>query len=276
MSNLARKNAFAAVKQNPYDNRVWRDWVERTINDLMDFVEQFKADRCVLAMDDSIYWRTGEYPEYKGNRKQFKKDAIIDFDSLDEYYYNFMKRFTAVFSNFYCMKVDSCEADDIIAVLAKHHKDNEATIIVSADKDFNQLKKFPNVVRYNPVTRREVSSINPQRELEIKIILGDPNDGIPQIKRGYGIKKAEQLINTRADLANTSDSLLMQNYKRNRVLIDFEFIPLSIQLSIVDRYKSTVLQPVNTRNIFPFFMEYGTSTAINKWQVCKDTIMRLK
>ena len=276
MSNLARKNAFAAVKKNPYDNRVWRDWVERTINDILDFVVQFKADRCVLAMDDSIYWRTGEYPEYKANRKQFKKDAIIDFDNFDAFYFKFMERFTATFSNFYCMRVDSCEADDVIAVLAKNNKDGESTTIISADKDFNQLKKYPNVVHYNPVTRREVSSINPQRDLEIKIILGDINDGIPQIRRGIGIKKAEELINSHADFTNTSDSLLMKNYKRNRVLIDFEFIPVSIQLSIVDEYERVKIQPINLKNIFPFFMEYGASTAIDKWQKCKDVIVGLK
>jgi 5'-3' exonuclease len=275
MSNLARKNAFAAVKADPYDNRVWRKWVERTMCDILNFVHQFKADRCVLAMDDLIYWRTGEYPEYKANRKQFKKDAIIDFDSLDEFYLKFMHKFTETFSTFYRLRVDSCEADDVIAALAEHNKDGEATIIISADKDFNQLKKYPNVVHWNPVTRREMSSINPQRDLEIKIITGDVNDGIPSIKRGTGIKTAEKLIDSHSDLSDNSDSLLVKNYKRNRVLIDFEFIPKSIRLSIIDAYIEYKIQKMDVKKIFDFFMDYGSAGAIQTWQICKDSIVRL-
>jgi 5'-3' exonuclease len=259
MSNLSRKNAFAAVKDDPFENRVWKKWVERTTCDIIDFVHQFKADRCVLAMDDMIYWRTRDFPEYKANRKQFKKNAIIDFDSLDEFYLIFMRRFTETFSTFYKLRVDSCEADDVIAALAEHNKDGESTTIISADKDFNQLKKYKNVICWNPVTRREKISINPQRDLEIKIITGDINDGIPSIKRGMGIKTAEKLIDSRSDLSDNSDSLLVKNYKRNRVLIDFEFIPKSIRLSIIDAYNDFKIQPIDLKKIFPFFMEYGVS-----------------
>ena len=143
---------------------------------------------------------------------------------------------------------------------------------------FIRQKKYKNVICWNPVTRREKISINPQRDLEIKIITGDINDGIPSIKRGMGIKTAEKLIDSRSDLSDNSDSLLVKNYKRNRVLIDFEFIPKSIRLSIIDAYNDFKIQPIDLKTIkkiFPFFMEYGVSNAIQKWQICKDSIMRL-
>ena len=285
MTNLARKNAFAAVKKDPYDNGVWAKWSERTICDIFDFIEKFNADRCILAMDSDTYWRKKVFADYKFRRRQFKEDCVLDFDSLDAFYANFMKRVASVFPNILCVQIDQCEADDIIAVVTKYHctdllgdTNQPASItIVSADKDFNQLKKYPGVVHYDPVKRREVVIINPQRELDIKIICGDKNDDIPPIRKGLGIKKAEGIINNHIDIPNSSDSLLVENFRRNKILIDFDFIPKEIQTSIIGGYskRCDAITSITLKNIFPFFMEYTAPTAVDKWQKAKERILKL-
>lgn len=263
MTNLARKNAFAMIsKDKPFES--WEPWASRTLGDIMDFVGKFNADRCILAMDDAKYWRTKVFPEYKASRRKFKEDSIIDFDSLDAYYVDFMERIAKVFPNIFCLKVPQCEADDIIAILTKRHAENgDRCTIISADKDFNQLKKYPGVVHYNPVQRKEVIMINPQRHLDIKIICGDPNDDIPTIRRGIGIKKAEEIINNHVDIANSSDTLLVENFRRNKQLIDFEFIPKEIASDIILAYEKKEIIPISARLVFGFVMKYGT---LDKWQ----------
>jgi 5'-3' exonuclease len=273
MTNLARKNAFAMVKKDvPFEG--WEPWATRTLGDIMDFVSKFHADRCILAMDDAVYWRTKIFPEYKANRRQFKEDSIVDFDSLDAYYDAFMVRFQNIFTNIFCLKVPRCEADDVIAVLTKAHAERgDACTIISADKDFNQLKKYPGVVHYNPVMRKEILMLNPQRSLDIKIICGDPNDGIPPIRRGIGVKTAEKILNAHTDIPNSSDTLLVENFQRNKQLIDFDFIPKEIISDIILEYeKENVYAPISPKIVFPFVMEHRT---IDSWQRNQMQVIKL-
>ena len=46
------------------------------------------------------------------------------------------------------MQVEGCEFDDIIAVLTKHYAPHEEVIIISGDKDFQQLQKYPSVTQW--------------------------------------------------------------------------------------------------------------------------------
>lgn len=277
MSNLIRKNAFASVKANAFENGVWRECTERTICDIFSFINKFEADRCIIAMDADTYWRKKIYPEYKANRRQYKEDCVLDFDSLDAFYAKFMNDFEKVFLNIYCMQVSNCEADDVIAVVTRKHPEAESVTIISADKDFNQLKKQGNVVHYNPTTRHEVLIINPQRDLDMKIIRGDINDNIPPIKRGIGPKKAEALLNNHVDIKESSDTLLVENFTRNKILIDFDFIPLDISNSILKAYESiTVPIKPSNKHVFNFLMKYNAPKALDAWQQATDRVMALQ
>lgn len=277
MTNIARKNAFAIVKDDPMENCVWSKWADRTLCDIISFIKQFNANRCILAMDSDNYWRKKIFPDYKINRRQFKENAIIDFDSIDKYYSNFMIEFQKYFTNIYCVRVDESEADDVIAVLTKYHsvvKQDHCTVI-SADKDFNQLLKYPYVTHYNPVMRKQITLFNSEKSLELKIILGDINDGIPSIRKGIGIKKAQKMIINKADILNSSDNLLVENYKRNMILIDFDFIPDDIQGKIFTDFISKTTTPVSGKSIFNFLMNYGATNALEKWQSIQDQMLNL-
>jgi len=277
MTNLARKNAFADIKAHPFDAGVWIKWSSRTVNDIMDFIRKFEADRCILAMDAKRYWRHSVYPDYKINRRQFKKNAIIDFDNFDTYYENFMRWFSDTFSSIYCLNIRECEADDIIAVLTKHHSESgDHCTIVSADKDFNQLKKYKNVVHYNPVMHKEIVMLNPQRSLDIKVICGDINDGIPAIRKGVGVKTAEKIINSHVDIPNSSDTLLVENYRRNRILIDFDFIPKEISSTIILEYEKTEIKPIVDKKVFDFAIKCNSFDIVESWQKNKERLSILR
>ena len=57
----------------------------------------------------------------------------------------------------------------------------EKTLILSADKDFIQLHRFPFVSQYDPIRNRWIENENPIQYLQEHIVRGDRSDGIPNI-----------------------------------------------------------------------------------------------
>jgi 5'-3' exonuclease len=79
------------------------------------------------------------------------------------------------------MAVDRVEADDVIAVLAKNYHESERVLIVSNDKDFQQLQRYPNVEQYSLMKKQFLVCDNPEKFLMEHIIKGDSSDGIPNV-----------------------------------------------------------------------------------------------
>ena len=57
------------------------------------------------------------------------------------------------------LEVYGAEADDIIGTLCATI--SEEIMIISGDKDFIQLQKFPNVKQVCPITKKTVNGANP-------------------------------------------------------------------------------------------------------------------
>ena len=95
-----------------------------------------------------------------------------------------------------------------------------------------------------------MNGINPDAYLKEHIIRGDKGDGIPNIlsddncmvegvrQKPISKKKVETWIND--DLSGS------YHWDRNQQLIDFDFIPVSIQQDIVSEYQKTI--PSNRRS----------------------------
>ena len=60
------------------------------------------------------------------------------------------------------LDVDGAEADDVIAVLTARLAAHGSVLILSSDKDFGQLQKYPNVTQYSPILKRFVKIDNPK------------------------------------------------------------------------------------------------------------------
>ena len=150
------------------------------INSVRNYQKKYQADygEIVLCTDASNTWRRDYFPQYKANRKKTRDASDMDwkklFDTLqvvkEEIRDNFPYRY---------MYVETAEADDIIAILTKHAK--EDVLIVSGDKDFQQLHKYDYVTQWSPNLNKMIKCDDPDTFLKEHILTGDKSDGIPNI-----------------------------------------------------------------------------------------------
>lgn len=203
----------------------------------------------IIACDDKNYWRKQIYPYYKANRKRDREASELDWNALfgilnkvrDEIKENLPYR---------VIRVDTAEADDIIATLTKEYHTRENILILSGDKDFSQLQKYPNVKQYSPIQKKLIVCTNPDLFLKEHIIRGDQGDGIPNFLSAdnclvMGLrqtpvtsKKLSAWLSQEPEQFCTE--AMMRNYKRNQQLIDLEYIPDNIKTQILEQYNTQV------------------------------------
>jgi 5'-3' exonuclease len=272
MSNISIINAFSVIRDHPEDNYSFSLWRTKTLNSIFWYVNKFKPDRLIVAVDDKNhgYWRKDIYSQYKAHRAAFKADSVVDFEKYYIAYNRLISELAETFSNIYFLSVDKCEADDVIAIISKKSK-TDKIIIISGDSDYKQLLTEKNILLYNPLKNMVVECLNPKRTLELKVLVGDKSDNVPPIKRGVGPKKAESLLNENVDLNSCSDQELRDGYKRNLQLIDFNFIPKEIGDKIIDAYNTYDIQPIG--RISGWLM---ANDLIERWQVSKMNFERMK
>jgi hypothetical protein len=137
----------------------------------------------------------------------------------------------------------------VIAVLATKYSAGEKIMILSSDKDFAQLQKFPNVEQYSPILKKAIKEPLPNVQLKQLIIRGDKGDGIPNILskdetfaegiRQKPITEAKIINWLNQDPSEFCTDEMLRNFKRNEMLIDLTQIPESLKQSIIDTYDNT-------------------------------------
>lgn len=216
------------------------------INSIRNYQRKYAGDygEIVLCTDAANPWRREFFPNYKANRKKLReeddKDWGVIFNTLqvikDELRDNFPYRY---------MYVERCEADDIIAVLSKHIQ--EDILIISGDKDFQQLQSLDNVIQWSPNLNKEVVCQDPSLFLKEHILTGDKSDGIPNILSSddcmvEGIRQTplrKPIKDKYLRISIENDDKYYRNYLRNQTLIDFDFIPKDIEDSIISEFANT-------------------------------------
>jgi 5'-3' exonuclease len=137
----------------------------------------------------------------------------------------------------------------------KKYNDYMTRIIISADKDFLQLK---DVVQYDCWGKKiEISingvddEINRKDYLLWKIIRGDLSDNIKNVFPKYGDIKSWKLVKDRdllkRMLTESNDSV--ERFKRNSQLIDFRHIPEDYTNKILEIVDNK-LQEINKSDDF--------------------------
>ena len=240
-----------------------------TLNTYRHIKDKFGKDYgdLVICQDSTNYWRKDIFPYYKANRKKAQQNNQEYWDVI----YSAMKTIrTEVAENmpYKNLKVDRCEADDIIGFLTKNLHTTENILIVSNDKDFQQLLYYPNVKLYSPHKKTMVECEDPTMFLFEQIVRGDSSDGIPNIlsdsdtflvesKRQKPItakRLAEFLNSIPAAMSAGKISLApVEAFKRNQQLIDLALVPLVYEKQILDSYNAPVL---NTHKMFNYFVEH--------------------
>ncbi len=126
------------------------------------------CDRIILAIDARNSWRKDVDKAYKGNRKEYReKQTDIDWDDMYARF-NILLEDLDKGTDWNILKLDRLEADDIIAVGCRYYK-NKEVVIVSYDKDFEQLIIYPNVKIFSPLTKKYKIVENPYTTLAKKI-----------------------------------------------------------------------------------------------------------
>ena len=217
------------------------------LNSLRMYRTRFSSEfgELVLCYDSKHYWRRDYFPEYKSGRRKSREKSDLDWESIflclnkikDELRDNMPYKFIEIYG---------AEADDIIGVLCSEYSDE--IMIISGDKDFIQLQKYPNVKQYSPITKKSVNGENPGAYLKEHIFKGDTSDGVPNVlspdntftdglrQKPLGKKKiASWLEHDFEDVAPNDE--VKRNYQRNRKLIDLTYTPEELSSEIIDTYK---------------------------------------
>jgi 5'-3' exonuclease len=216
----------------------------------------------VICHDSSKSWRKTYFPEYKANRAKTKEKSEYDWDKI----YCILNIIRDEICNIFPyknMKVERCEADDIIAILSKHFHTKEKIVIVSNDKDFQQLQKYPNINQYSNLKREMIICESPETFLLEHILRGDSSDGIPNIlsdddsfvmddKRQNRLTK-KTIDNIVNELSTIETSKYARNWERNQNLIDFNKIPDDVERSILDEW-NTPMVVADRSKILPYMI----------------------
>ena len=216
------------------------------INSLRNYQKRYAEEygEMVLCTDAANPWRRDFYPHYKANRKKARDNDDMDwtliFDTLHKVKMEIKENFPYRY-----MYVENAEADDIIAVLCR--TTNEKVLIVSGDKDFQQLHKYDYVKQWSPNLNKFVVQDRPEEFLKEHTLRGDKSDGIPNILSNddcmiEGIRQTplrKPVFDAYMRMTIESDDKYYRNYLRNQTLIDFDFIPEEVESRILQEYEKT-------------------------------------
>ena len=258
MNQIMISNLMMQLKGDALNENLVRHMV---LTALRAFERQYspKYGEVVLAYDSKHYWRKEAFPYYKQNRKKDREASDLDWNAIFEVL-NKIRDEIKTFFPYKVVEVYGAEADDVISTLTtyqsyrniklqKEGKDAEEVLILSGDKDFIQLQKYPFVKQYNPILKKEIKHADPKAYAREHIIKGDKSDGIPNFlsdsdtfvvgKRQKPISKKNLEKWVKLDpSAFCLTEEVAQNYERNRKLIDLTCIPEHLATEIVSNYKS--------------------------------------
>jgi 5'-3' exonuclease len=204
----------------------------------------------VLACDGGS-WRKEIFPQYKASRKTSRDASGLDWKE-------FFRILSVVRDEvkehlpYKVVHIQNIEADDIIGTLTENHwyLERGPVMIISADKDFIQLQRYPNVRQFSPMTKAFVKENKPFNYLYEHIMRGDSGDGIPNVlspdntfvdkirQKPISTKKIEQWIASYDNLDKVMDEATYRNFQRNQALIDLNKVPRDKKALIINTFES--------------------------------------
>jgi len=216
------------------------------LNSIRMYRTNFKQEfgEVVLAWDSKHYWRRDYFPQYKAGRKKGRESSDLDWNSIFDCL-NKIKSEIKENLPYKCLEVYGAEADDIIATLMKNPKRWFSTenLIISSDKDFIQLQRYPLVKQWSPVTKQYVNGYDPEIYLKEQIHRGDSGDGVPNVlspdntfvdglrQKPLSKKKIVSIVD-----GNLPNDEVKRNYQRNETLIDLTKSPAELFFKILDEW----------------------------------------
>ena len=265
MNQIALANLMMNLNMNK-SKEVDENMVRHMIlNSIRMYRQEYKEEygELVLTWDSKHSWRKDYFPQYKASRRKGREKSSLDWDKIFTVLNNIKQeiRENLPYKN---LEVYGAEADDIIGVLVKDPKKwfTEKRMIISGDKDFIQLQKYPFVQQWSPITKKSVNGFDPDVYIQEHILKGDTSDGIPNVlspdhtfteglrQRPLTKKKIETWMNMHID---DFDEEVKRNYIRNEKLIDLKKIPEVLEKVIMVDFCEA---PCGDRSkLFPYFTD---------------------
>lgn len=203
-----------------------------------------KSDKNLIIVgkdcQQSNIWRNEFIDGYKDGRPncdEIKPFFEIAYDSL----------YTPENNISLILELDKLEADDCIALSAKHIElkyPHITNYIITSDKDYMQLMSA-NIKLFDlkfkelscPTLSKTEYSHNSKAHLFVKILSGDNSDNISSVFKKCGPKTALKYFeNTELFEKKLEDENAHDKYKINKHVIDFNEIPLFFVKQFVDKY----------------------------------------
>lgn len=219
----------------------------------------------IIACDATNNWRKKIFPYYKANRKKNRQESTLDWNEIFRVL-NTVRDELQEYFPYPTIRIDGAEADDVIASLVDEYGrelGGDPILILSGDKDFQQLQKYANVQQYDPVRKKWIKCSDPERFLIEHIIRGDPGDGVPNVlseddtfvtgsrQRPVTTKKLNELIEiTDVDVPDTIET----NWYRNKTLIDLNFVPDGIRKGTLEVYAAQANK--GRSKLFNYFIKH--------------------
>ena len=212
------------------------------------YVKKFKESHgpeVVIACDTKNYWRRDIFPHYKAGRKKARDASGHDWTAIFECM-SLIKQELRDYSPYKVVEVETCEADDVIATLVQKYSSTQKIMILSSDKDFAQLQRYPNVEQFSPILKKFIKEPFPLAQLKQLIIRGDKGDGVPNIlsadncivegTRQKPITEAKIIVWMNQEPKEFCNEEMLRNFSRNETMIDLTKIPDSLKEKILDTY----------------------------------------
>lgn len=193
------------------------------------YLTRFEPDEVYVSFDNGHSpVRMKLLPNYKGHRKNIS----VDYESLQKQKSIIMKMLGMLRINYIFDKKKSTvyEGDDFLSYLAIKKFQSEKMILISSDKDFNQLLSN-NLRIYNPrkdeMIRmdncKELFGYHSHETVEYLAMVGDTSDDIPGFK-GIGPVTARKILDEYKSIYKYLEAKPNKEYQeaweRNRKLID--------------------------------------------------------
>ena len=273
LNQVLISNLMQHLKHVAKDNVISEDLVRHMcINTIRSNVKQFKAKypNVILCCDNKHYWRRDFFPFYKSQRKHDREASGLDWGMI----FDTLNKIRDELKEFFPYKVidaHGAEADDVIAVLTARLAPHGNVLILSSDKDFGQLQKYPNVTQYSPILKRFIKIDNPKLFIKEHIIKGDRGDGVPNFlsadntfaagerQKVINSKRLQEWLSQDAETFCTNDTML-RGFKRNQTLVDFDYIPNEIQTKIVEAFEGS--KPATKQKMLDYFIKKNLKAMI--------------
>ena len=221
------------------------------LNTIRTYVKKFKESHgpeVIIACDNRNYWRRDYFPHYKAGRKKARAASGHDWSSIFESL-NKIREELKESSPYKVIDVEGAEADDVIGTLVQKYSATEKVMILSSDKDFAQLQRYPNVEQFSPILKKFIKEPFPLVQLKQLIIRGDKGDGIPNILssddifvvggRQKPITESKIIKWINQDPKEFCNDEMFRNFSRNELMIDLTKVPTELKEKILNTYESS-------------------------------------